>query len=431
MKPFAELGALIESRWRDQNYNEEVFPEIATRGLSEARLCELVDPWEIVRWVHQTPNLPEQMDPDGRFGNPPITLFAGSRFNIDVYYWLDGTTTIHQHSFSGAFQVLLGGSVHSKYHFEKTLEINPHFLTGKISLEEVSLLNRGEIREIRPGPQFIHSLFHLERPSATITVRTLKDPRTAVQYSYRRPFFAINPFFKDPVLAKRTQTVSLLLRTKHPDADRFIGDLIDSSDFHTCYHVLEQAYEFLCHRELEEIVGISRSKDRFKSLLDRAHRRHGDLADLLLPVLKESWRQDEISRRRAEIKGEAHRFFLALLLNVPERSSVLRLVQAKFPDQNPVDLIVRWVKELSATKTFGSKEPNVIGVEKMDDQDLFIFAGLLEGLSIDQIKAGAAAEPRLRSNGDLSIEESANCFRTLPLFSSILGPLSITEESNQ
>ena len=422
MEPFAELGALIESRWRARNYDEDVFPEISARVLSELNLSDRVDPWEIIRWVHQTPNLPEQMDPGGRFGNPPITLYAGPRFYVDVYYWLDGTTTIHQHSFSGAFQVMLGGSVHSKYHFEKTLEINPHFLTGKIFLEDVSLLTCGEIREIRPGPQFIHSLFHLERPSVTITIRTHKDPRTAVQYSYLKPFFAINPFFTDPVLTKKTQTVALLLRMKHAEADKMIGDLIESSDFHTCYAVLEQAFEFLCHRELEEIIGVSRSGDRFEALLDRARRRHGELADLLLPVLEESWRQEEIARRRVEIKGEAHRFFLALLLNVPERSTVLRLVKAKFPDHDAVDLVVGWVRELAATKTFGSKEPNVIGVGELDDRHLFVFRGLLEGFSIEEIKARATAESRRFANGDLSIEESANYLRTLPLFRAIFCP---------
>src|SRR5688572_18112211 len=128
MQPFAELGALIEGRWRDANYNEAYFPNIAAQALLESDLTARVDPWEIIRWVHTTPNLPRQQDPRANFGDPPITLFVGPRFYIDVYYWLDGTTTLHQHAFSGAFQVLLGSSVHSTYRFEKIKEINPHLL---------------------------------------------------------------------------------------------------------------------------------------------------------------------------------------------------------------------------------------------------------------------------------------------------------------
>ena len=419
MQPFAELGALVENRWRGQNYNEELFPEIASAALSDLNPASRVDPWDIIRWVHTSPDLPEQMDPIGKFGNPPITLYVGPRFYIDAYYWLDGTTTIHQHAFSGAFQVLLGGSVHVKYHFEKDREINPHFLTGKILLNEVSLLAQGDVREIYPGPQFIHSLFHLERPSVTVTIRTYKAPAAAVQYSYLKPFLAINPFFTDTSLTKKVQTVSLLLRMKHPQADAFIGELVESSDFQTTHAVLQQAFDFLCHRELEEIMGVSRRRDRFQTLLDRARGKHGELADLLLPVFEEGWRQSEITRRRTEIKGEDHRFFLALLLNVPDRVTVLRLVREKFSDQDPVELVVRWVRELSATKIFGSKEPNVLGLVDCDDRHLLVFSGLLEGLTIEEIESRVATEPQRALNHGSTVEDLILNLRSLPLFKTI------------
>jgi hypothetical protein len=419
IEPFAELGTLVENRWRSEDYNESAFPGIAAQGLSELNLSARVNPWEIIRWVHKTPDLPEQMDLAGKFGNPPITIYAGPRFFIDVYYWLDGTTTIHQHSFSGAFQVLLGSSVHSRYRFAKEREINPHFLAGQIEFNDVSLLSQGDIREIDSGSQFIHSLFHLDRPSVTITVRTYKAPGAPVQYSYLKPFLAVNPFFTDASLTKRVQTVSLLLRMKHPEADRFIEDLLDDSDFHTAFAVLEQAFDFLCHRELEEIIGVTRSSDRFHSLLDRARNKHGRLADLLLPVFEEGWRQAEITRRRTEIKGQDHRFFLALLLNVPDRATVLRLVKEKFPDQDAVDLVVSWVKELSATKIFGSKEPNVLGSAEFTDQHLLVFKGLLEGLTTEEIIARAASTAQQTANSSSSAEDIASHLQTLPLFKSL------------
>jgi len=36
MQPFAELGALVEGRWRDKNYDENFLPGIAARALREA-----------------------------------------------------------------------------------------------------------------------------------------------------------------------------------------------------------------------------------------------------------------------------------------------------------------------------------------------------------------------------------------------------------
>jgi len=427
MQPFTELGRLVERRWRDQNYNEDLLPGIAAQALTELKLSDRLDPWEIIRWVQTTPDLPEQMDVEANFGDPPVTVYVGPRFYIDVYFWLDGTTSIHQHAFSGAFQVLLGSSVHTHYTFEKNRELNAHFLTGKLSFKDVSLLARGDIREINPGPEFIHSLFHLDRPSATITIRNYKTPRASVQFSYAKPFLAYNPFFADAGLKRKLQTVELLLKMKHAEADRFIGDLIDSSDFQTTYLALKRAFQFLCHRELEEALGLSRSSDRFQSLLDRARAKHGELTDLLLPVFEEEWRQDEITRRRATVKHEDHRFFLALLLNVPERATVLRLIAQRFPDKDPVDLAVGWVKELAATKIFGSREPNVLGIGEFDDRHLLVFKGLLAGLTEEEIKSRAAAEPSLTAKPELPIEEVASHIKSLPLFKSIFAAQSLAE----
>jgi len=419
VKLFEELGALIERRWRDQNYAENVFPGIAAQSLSESNLCDRVDPWEIVRWVHSASTLPDQMDLQAKFGNPPITLYAGPRFHIDVYYWLDGTTTIHQHAFSGAFQVLQGSSVHAGYEFAVDREINPHFLTGKLSFRDVSLLARDDIREIHPGPEFIHSLFHLDRPSVTITIRTYKAPNFARQYSYLKPHLAINSFFIDELQVRRVQTVSLLLRARHSEADKFVGELVESLDFHTAYAALREAFDFLCHRELEEIVGSTRSRDRFAALLDRARRKHGDLADLLEPVFEEEWRQADIIRRRAEIKSEEHRFLLALLLNVPERTRMLELVKEKFPEAEAIDLVVSWVRELSGMRTFGSKEPSVLGRQQLIDGHFIVLKRLLAGLTVERIKACAASEVQL-TNGGPPIEEMVDHLKALPMFKGIL-----------
>lgn len=421
MRLFEELGALIEGRWRDQNYAESAFPEIAAQSLSESNLCDLVDPWTIIRWVHSAATLPVQMDLQAKFANPPITLYVGPRFYIDIYYWLDGTTTIHQHAFSGAFQVLHGSSVHARYRFQVEREINPHLLTGMLSFCNVSLLTRGDIREIHPGPEFIHSLFHLERPSVTITIRTYKAPSFPRQYSYLKPNLAINPFFTDVSLIRRVQTVALLLRMKHPEADKFIGELVESSDFQTVHAVLREAFDFLCHRELEEIVGVTRSRDRFEALVDRARGKHGKLVDLLEPVFEEEWRQAEIIRRRAEVKNEDHRFLMALLLNVPERSRMLELVKERYSDADAIDLVVGWVRELSATRTFGSKEPNVLGSQEFNNGHLFVLRRLLQGLAVEEIKASAAAEVQTASAG-WPIEEMVNHVKALPMFKGIFPP---------
>lgn len=391
MEEFLKLGELVENRWKEQNYSEQLFPEIAARALVESDLPSRVDPWEIIRWVHTAPTLPDQKDVPGRFGNPPITLFAGARFYIDVYYWLDGTTSIHQHAFTGAFQVLLGSSIHSHYSFREDKIINEHFSVGEIKLEEVQLLKNHDVKMIKPGRQYIHSLFHLDRPSATITIRTENTPSAALQYDYRKPYFAINPFYSNAVMTKKLQTVGLLLGMKHKDADRMIADLVASSDFHTAFFLLMQI-AYLRNSEMDELFGLSTGKDRFRAVLDKCRSVHGEIADLILPVVEEQERQQSIIMRRGSITGEEHRFFLALLLNIPNREKILELVKQRFPEQDPVEKVLDWVDELSQTRVLGSKEPNALGIEGFSNAHLVLLESVLRNSSEEAV-AAAMNEP--------------------------------------
>jgi len=115
-------------------------------------------------------------------------------------------------------------------------------------------------------------------------------------------------------------------------------------------------------------------------------------------------------------------FFLALLLNVPDRATVLRLVKEKFPEPDAVDLIVSWVRELSATRIFGSREPNVLGSAEFTDQHLLVFKGLLEGLTTKEIAARAASTPQQTAGDSSSVEEIATHLKSLPLFKSLFCP---------
>ncbi len=386
MQIFQEFGELVEGRWRKENYSEEVFPELAAQALTESKLPAQVDPWEMIRWVQGADTLPDQKDAEGRFGDPPITLYAGPRFYVDVYFWLDGTTSIHQHAFTGAFQVLLGSSIHSRYSFMEKKIINENFCSGEIKLEEVQLLQLNDVRLIKPGRNFIHSLFHLDRPSATITVRTEHTPSSALQWDYRKPYLATNPFYRNQVMAKKLQTIGLLLGMKHKDADEMIGDLICSSDFHTAYFALETFFHSVKNNQMDSLFGLSTGDDRFNALLERARTAHGELVDLVPAVFDEQLRQSYITQRRATITSEEHRYFLALLLNVPDREKILALVKQRYPETDPVEKVLDWVEELSQTRVLGSKEANALGIEGFDDDHIFVLEFLLRGKSPEEIR---------------------------------------------
>lgn len=362
MIEFDELGNALEQKWRSTSYDACVFPELAHEALAAAALPDRIAPADILRWILSTAVLPHQHDVGGDFGDLSITLFKGSRFVIDAYYWLDGTTSIHQHAFAGAFQVLAGGSVHSRYDFHPDRVINEHFAIGTLELVAVDLLTRGEIQPILPGKQYIHSLFHLDRPSITITIRC-DTPSAATQFNYHRPHIAVDAFYRNAELIKKVQSVSMLLTITHPDADAMIGDVVCSVDLQTAYFVLAKVFRQLAPNRLDAMFNRSTGRDRFYAILARARSAHGESIDVILRVLEEAERQRDIVRRRRAITGDAHRFLLALLLNVQDKESILTLVRRRVPDRDPVDVVVAWVDELAHMTTFGSREPNVLGIE--------------------------------------------------------------------
>jgi hypothetical protein len=394
MELFTELGHLVERRWSDKNYNEAAFPEIAAQALAETRPTERVDPLEIIRHLHSSLSAPAQHGEN--FSDLPITLYAGPRFYVDVYFWLDGTTAIHQHGFSGAFQVLSGSSIHSLYTFTREQEINPHFSTGQLLLEEVQVLGKGDIRKILPGDQFIHSLFHLERPSVTITVRTVQSPGSLPQFSYLKPHFAHDPFFREQLTFKKLASVNMLLRLKHPAARPIIGELISSSDLQTTFLILTTVFEHLSGgaggRDFALQAGQESPEDDrgewedFYQLFRKSYRRHGSAVNLLFPVLGEMQRQTELTALRKSLIGSDHRFFLALLLNAPHRTIVLDLVRQRFPQRDPAATVCEWVRQFSAMRHATSPGQNILGIDNFSENHLLVLRRLLEGASVEQIK---------------------------------------------
>ncbi len=421
MKFFAELGALIEQRWRAQNYNDELFPALAEQALTELSPHEHVDAWDIVRWLFAATEIPQQQDIPAKFGNPPITLYSGPRFHIDVYFWLDGTTSIHQHSFCGAFQVLMGSSIHSHYSFQPQQILNEHFAVGAIKLENVELLEQGQSKQILPGKAYIHSLFHLDRPSATICVRTYHTTSGAPQYNFVKPHFALDPFFHEALSVKQTQGAGLLLRMRHPQAIEMIAELLAGADFQTTFSLLDLAWGHLGGKRLENEFGLATGEEQFQSLLETARRRHGPLVDLIPDVFQESRRQNNLIHRRGQITSPAHRFFLALLLNVPERQRMLEMVAQRFPAGDPLETVTEWIEELSLTKVWGSSEPNVLGLNECDDDYLFAFRCLLEGRTLTEATALYATELAEDFTAD-SAEKLTSLYQAIPaseLFSAL------------
>ena len=81
--------------------------------------------------------------------------------------------------------------------------------------------------------------------------------------------------------------------------------------------------------------------------------KHGRLAEFVSPTLDEIIRRDMLAALRSSVIDVEHRFFLALLLNVPMRDDILNLISQRFHD-TPIDTLMRWVEELAETSDSGT-----------------------------------------------------------------------------
>lgn len=379
MELFRKLGEEIEDLWRDANYNEEVFSEIAADALRRSDLPTKTTAWEIVEWTLGQSELPPQKDLHASFGDPPITLFVAPRFFIDVYFWFEGTTAIHQHGFCGAFQVLHGSSIHSWYEFDRTESINTFTEFGKMRLKVCELLKVGDVQEIWAGRGYIHSLFHLDQPSVTIVVRTEKSPMYLPQYAYQKPFLAIDPFFSDQTTTKKLQTISALIRSKHPDTESIVTRLLERCDLQTAYSVLSTLHGLLQSDALSEVFRLSGPAEAFGGYLETVRKRHGSRADALEAVFAYRARQNEIVRRRNFVTDPEHRFFFALLLNVEGRDRIFSLIKQRFPEAEPIEKVLDWTFDLANTRVAGVNIPNALGIADFGELDMFLFENILRG----------------------------------------------------
>lgn len=418
MEQFIALGKEIEEQWRRQNYDEAIFPALAAEALRVANIPSKLSGWDVIKWALDQNELPTQQDPAGRFGDPPITIFNAPRFYIDVYFWLEGTTATHQHAFCGAFQVLMGSSIHSWYEFERDDVINSFMELGSMNLRLCELLEIGGVQEINAGRQYIHSLFHLDQPSATIVVRTSKSPLHLPQFSYHKPHLAIDPFCEDPTLAKKIQAIHAMMRSNYEAADELISALLRDSDLQATYNLLSNLHGHSHGSRIDEMFALSNTKDRFGRFMDIALERHGARAERLKEVFEVSDRQNYIVRQRAVVTNPDHRFFLALLLNVDGRERIFALVRQRYPATDAADKVLDWLFDLSQTRVVGTAMQSVLDIPDFGDVDIAILEAVFAGKDDDAVFADITAQgSKMEADGfarRMDVLRSANLLR--PLF---------------
>ncbi|MDP4626300.1 MAG: hypothetical protein NWT08_14345 [Akkermansiaceae bacterium] len=374
MNPYFEkLGRTVATRWQEQNFSLAAFPELALTALNESPPCENVDLDEMIAEFLSNDEQPFQSQ--SGFGQPELVAFNHHRFYIQILFWLEGTTEIHQHEFSGAFHVMRGSSIHSEYDFDEAQAVTPHLRIGDLRMKHIELLETGRTIPITSGRDCIHSLFHLDTPSVTVVIRTHHDPGTGPQYNYLPPHIAIDPLHADPLTLRRQQLLDVLETLDDPDYAKFVGEMVENLDFERGFNILRYAMPRL------------QNLDEWESVLTIFQNRHGELAEGIPDTLAECLRRETLTGMRFHISDPDHRFFLALLMNVPTRKDIFAFIANRVPDQSPTETVLGWAEELIEPGDFGislldATFPETLDVP-MEEQSNLLIAALAQALKED------------------------------------------------
>ncbi|MEO8673878.1 MAG: hypothetical protein ABI411_21420 [Tahibacter sp.] len=323
---------------------------------------------DLIEYVLGADTLCKQADLDAKFAEPPVSLYHGGDFDISALIWLDGTTTIHQHAFCGAFHVLAGSSIHSRYHFDawQPPAHRQRAIAGRLALLDLDVLHAGDTRIIARGSRLIHSLFHMIRPSVTIVVRTITDDPAEVQYDYRWPGLAYNPFQRHAPTVRKMQYLHMLRLLDEEGAHAHLQGVLAEADLHLAYLLVS------------EQTRISAEPDQARVLSAQCTALTADERQLLCQAAHHDLLSRTVIDLRRKLHDPGHRFLLALLLNVFDRQELLRLVQREFRVADPVDQVMRWMAEMTGnTERF----TNVIGLD-FSATELHMLTAMFRGANL-------------------------------------------------
>jgi hypothetical protein len=362
---FKELGETVLKLWKRDKFSLAKFPQIARAALEQRPPATQVDLPAFMRDFLLHEKHPSQTD--SPFGEPEIVVYKHRRFYIQLLFWMDGTTAIHQHAFSGAFHVMHGSSIHAHYAFEKARPVTPHMSVGNVRMKKMEILETGRTVPITSGHQTIHSLFHLDSPSVTVVVRTQHDFGAGPQFNYLPPHMAIDPLHSDLLTMRRTQLFDVLEQTRDGGYAELVMEMLAHLDFERGFYVLQH-----CMGHLQQL-------DEWNAAMKLFKKKHGTLAAGVAATLHEEVRRNVIKSMRSTITEPEHRFFLALLMNAPTRADLLALVAQRFPKQAPLDIVLRWAGDLMEASDEGvtildACFPEALEVERDSQPDVLLAA---------------------------------------------------------
>lgn len=244
MVPFRQLFAEIEARIY-RHWDREAPDHLATAAtLALEQSPELLafDAARCLQWaLDEHAQLPEQSWTFD-FGQPAITVTRNDDFRIDLLYWIENASAIHDHITCGAFSALHGQRLHGLYEFAAEERLGPWIETGRLTRKRFEVMREGDARPIRPD--LVHDLFWLGKPSVTLVVRCADHPGTNRKpRSFWTPGLALVPkaHHDTSLVSRRAEGLDLMRLANEDMYAEALARILEGNDPSLAYYAFTAA----------------------------------------------------------------------------------------------------------------------------------------------------------------------------------------------
>jgi hypothetical protein len=360
---FEQLGDVVASAWAAVGRDTDLLPEIAATALSARPAREHTSMEEVLRWVATASEATfvPQADLNNTFAQPPVTVYVGRRFRIDVNYWASGSTEIHEHGFTGAFQVLHGSSLESRFAFAESRLVSASLAIGALTLSDMAVLRPGDTRLIHPGTACIHSLFHLEQPAATVVVRSLGELCYQPQRTYEPPGWAYEPTRRDGVLTplerRRIDVALLAAGTGLPVIDDLMSDILRDGEPLFVHALVSRLATTTTTGQT--LMQIERQIDAW---IAQVPWRHDDVREAARAALTLKLTRRLAYSYRQVFTEVRHRLVIGVLQTAPDRATALRAIAVAAPGEEPIDVVIDFLHAGTAMRQGGNPALSLLGL---------------------------------------------------------------------
>ncbi len=404
----ASLGRRLLSATSGANSRD--FADTARALLAAEKIEDYTPVRSALDWLILSEDIPRQARLDSGGGDAFITVFEKDDVFIDMHFWSNATTSVHNHPWPGAFLVLKGLSLHTTFAFAHTHAVTPHVNLGTLTPQGASIVKPGSACAIYAGSEFIHSLFHLDVPCVTL-VAGRRSNTTEQHYTYARPGLAIQ--LNDKGEALRQWRCRLALALTGLQGGPYAYDLAFWQQLLDGEERLSLAITLLV--KLASFIQNDSEWQHTCSAFEAAW--EGDASSALIACANDERLIRRLRAARLEVRKAGPRFLLACLMNIRDRAYTSRLVEeflALRGETGTAEAAMGdWASELSATSLVSAP---------LTPPAKLVLGGLLQG-NDEQVlvrRVCAAMDHPPTPELEQNILTLGAVFRTHPLWSLLL-----------